>query len=230
MKKPVITINVVSDVVCPWCYIGKRRLEKAVEALADTYDFDISYQPFELNPNLGPEGVNLKHYLTDKFGGEERYAQLTQHVTQVAKEEGLFFNFDSQPVSPNTRMLHVIIQYAKEYGLQNQIKEAFMKAYFEDGVNLSAKESIITVAESVGLLRSSIEPLFENASLKNDIERREKEMQNLGITGVPFYIINNKYGISGAQPTADFIKVFTAMRLEQNTSTSEACAVDNPTC
>jgi predicted DsbA family dithiol-disulfide isomerase len=230
MKKPVIKVDVVSDVVCPWCYIGKRRLEKAVDALADTYDFDIRYQPFELNPDLPEEGINLKQYLTVKFGGEQRYAQITQRVTQVAKEEGLIFNFDSQPISPNTRTLHVLIQYAKEHGKQNQVKEAFMKAYFEDGVDLSSKDSIINVAENAGLLRSDITPLFENASLKNDIEKHEREMQTLGITEVPFYIINNKYGISGAQPVEEFIKAFTEIGLEQNINARETCTTEDPTC
>ena len=104
MNKPVVSIEVVSDVVCPWCYIGKRRLEKAVAQLSDTFDFDITYSPFQLNPHMPMEGADQKAYLTKKFGGAERYSQITQHVTEVASGEGLDFNFEKQKVSPNTLM------------------------------------------------------------------------------------------------------------------------------
>src|SRR5688572_22315651 len=114
--KPVIKIDVVSDVVCPWCYIGKRRLEKAIDQLSPDYTFEIEYHPFELNPNTPSEGVNQKEYLTEKFGSEDRYHQITAHTTQVAAQEGLSFNFDKQRVSPNTRLMHSIIQLAKLEG------------------------------------------------------------------------------------------------------------------
>jgi len=91
MKKPLIKIDVVSDVVCPWCYIGKRRLEKAIDQLKDRIDFQVEYHPFELNPNTPKEGVNHKEYLVKKFGGEQRYQQLTNHVVGVAAQEGLKF-------------------------------------------------------------------------------------------------------------------------------------------
>lgn len=215
MTKPVITIDVASDVVCPWCYIGKRRLEKAITQLTDVFDFKISYLPFELNPAQPTEGVNQKQYLTNKFGGEERYHQVTQHVTKIAKEEGLNFNFDAQSVSPNTRILHVIIQHAKQVGLQEAVKEAFMKAYFIDGVNLSDKESIIKIAEQAGMTHNSIESLLNNEAENIAIEKQERELQALGISGVPFYIINNQYGISGAQSSETFVKALAEIGAKQ---------------
>ena len=96
MKKPVITIEVISDVVCPWCYIGKRRMEKAVDKLRYQFDFNITYSPFELNPDIPKEGLNQKDYLSKKFGGEDRYRQITQQVTQTAADEGLKFDFSKQ--------------------------------------------------------------------------------------------------------------------------------------
>ena len=151
LNKPVIKIDVVSDVVCPWCYIGKRRLEKAVSELSDKYQFDITYHPFELNPHMPETGVNQKQYLSNKFGGDARYEQLTGNVTRVAATEGLEFNFDKQKISPNTRNAHRIIEFARTQGKQLEAKEAFMKAYFTDGVDLSKKENLAAVAVSVGL-------------------------------------------------------------------------------
>src|SRR4051794_20418449 len=110
MMKPTIKIDIVSDVVCPWCYIGKRRLEKAIDQLSAEFNFEVEYHPFELNPQMPLEGKDQKDYLSNKFGGEERYEQITEHVTQVAGDENLEFNFSKQHISPNTRMVHSIIQ------------------------------------------------------------------------------------------------------------------------
>ena len=101
--KPVIKIDIVSDVVCPWCYIGKRRLEKAIDQLSDQYSFELEYHPFELNPEMPLQGVDQKQYLANKFGGETKYHQITEHTTRVAAEEGLSFHFNKQTTSPNTQ-------------------------------------------------------------------------------------------------------------------------------
>ena len=114
MKKPEIQVEVVSDVVCPWCYIGKRRLEKAIDQLTDQYDVALSFSPFELNADMPAEGFNQREYLAKKFGGDDRYHQITSQVTKVAQEEGLAFDFNKQKVSPNTRDAHRIIWYAQQ--------------------------------------------------------------------------------------------------------------------
>src|SRR6188768_2113694 len=158
--KPKIKIDVVSDVVCPWCYIGKRRLERAVDELSSTYDFDIEYHPFELNPTTPESGFNQKEYLTKKFGGEDRYAEITNRVAGVAAEEGLSFDFSKQPVSPNTRKAHSLIQFARAEGKQLAVKEAFMKAYFTDGIDLSKNENLVNVAVQAGLDKENVEKVL----------------------------------------------------------------------
>jgi len=215
MNKQKIKIDIVSDVVCPWCYIGKRRLEKAVQSLSDQYDFDITYHPFELNPKIPVTGLDQKEYLVDKFGGEERYNQITKHVTRIAAEEGLVFNFQKQSISPNTRNAHRIIQGAKAFNRQVEVKEAMMRAYFTDGVDLSKTENLIRVAESAGLKKVNVEVLLSTSSGLAEVEQAEKEMQKLGITGVPFYIIQNKYGLSGAQPSATFVEAIKEAAVSQ---------------
>jgi predicted DsbA family dithiol-disulfide isomerase len=214
MTKPTIKVDVISDVVCPWCYIGKRRLEKALNKLDSEYTFEVTYHPFELNPSIPESGINQKQYLSQKFGGEERYEKITAHVTQVAAEEGITFNFHKQAVSPNTRSAHRIIQLAKHVNLQTEVKEAFMKAYFTDGVDLSKNENLITCATQAGMESNIVEQLLASDMGVAEVIQAEKEIQQLGITGVPFYIINNKYGLSGAQPPDAFIEVIQKAALE----------------
>src|SRR6478736_2228275 len=139
MSIPVIKVDIVSDVVCPWCYIGKRRMEKAIKELSGEVDVQLEYHPFELNPDAPKEGRNHREYLTAKFGSSQKYQEITNHVTQVAAEEGLKFDFGKQNISPNTRDAHRIIMSAKEVGKQLEAKEAYMKAYFEEGVDLTKK-------------------------------------------------------------------------------------------
>ncbi|HOX82362.1 MAG TPA: DsbA family oxidoreductase [Chryseolinea sp.] len=213
--KPKIKIDVVSDVVCPWCYIGKRRLEKAVDALSSTYDFDIEYHPFELNPTTPESGFNQKEYLTKKFGGEDRYHELTTRVIGVAAEEGLSFDFSKQAISPNTRKAHSLIQFARTEGKQLEVKEAFMKAYFTDGVDLSKKENLIDVAAKAGLDADKVEKILADENAPIQVALAEQELSKLGISGVPFYIINNKYGISGAQSPETFMKAFQEIGVEK---------------
>lgn len=229
MNKPKIKVDVVSDVVCPWCYIGKRRLEKAIAKLADTYDFEVEYHPFELNPQIPVNGLDQKEYLVEKFGGEERYEQLTGRVVQVAAAEGLTFDYEKQKTSPNTRKSHALIQLAHEEGKQLPVMEAFFKAYFTDGKDLT-KDSILTeIAVEAGLDKTKVESVLQDESAVLQVALAEQEMYKLGITGVPFYIINKKYGVSGAQATETFMKAFLEAGTEVS-AVSDSCDLDGKNC
>lgn len=214
MTKPKIKVDIVSDVVCPWCYIGKRRIERAMDTLSDKYDFEVEYHPFELNPQMPREGVDQKQYLSAKFGGEDRYDKITAQTTATAAQEGLNFDFSKQKISPNTRDAHRIIQFAKQEGKQPEVKEAFMKAYFEQGIDLSKKENLVSVAVQAGLSKAGVEALLSGTEGLAEVELAERELQKLGISGVPFYIINNKYGVSGAQASEAFIQAFEELGKE----------------
>ncbi len=222
MSIPKIKIDVVSDVVCPWCYIGKRRLEKAIDQLAGQVDVEVEFHPFELNPDMPKEGKNQKEYLTNKFGGADRYKQITSNVIKVAAEEGLHFNFDKQEVSPNTRDAHRIIRFAKSEGKQAAIKEAFLKGYFEEGIDLSKKENLLSIATKAGLDTIKVSSLLNSDEGLVEVELEERMNAQRGISGVPYFIINNKYGVSGAQPAEVFQKAFLdiareSVELETNT-------------
>lgn len=224
-----IKIDIVSDVVCPWCYIGKRRIEKAMEQLKDQFEFDITYLPFELNPHIPKSGLNQQEYLIKKFGSIEKYDQITQHVTRIAAAEGLRFNFHKQSVAPNTRDAHRIIWLAKQEGKQNPMKEAFLKAYFEEGVDLSKNENIASLADGVGLPVNRVSNLLNSDEGLNEVIAAEQQNYQRGVNGVPFYIVNNQYGISGAQPTEVFIRAFAEIG-NKPALDGEACEVDSQVC
>ncbi len=224
-----IKIDIVSDVVCPWCYIGKRRIEKAIDQLKDQFEFEISYLPFELNAQVPKEGLDQREYLSNKFGGGDRFTQLTQHVTSVAATEGLKFDFNKQKVMPNTRDAHRIIWLAKQEGKQLAVKEAFMKAYFEEGIDLSNPKNLIAISVACGLSEEKVTALLRTDEGLKEVIATEKLNVQRGVSGVPFYIINDQYGISGAQPTEVFIQVLTQIGSEVN-STADVCDVESKEC
>src|ERR1041385_4252126 len=187
MTKPVIKIDVVSDVVCPWCYIGKRRLEKAIDQLKSDFDFEVEYHPFELNPNMPTEGRSQKEYLVAKFGGEERYNKITNHTEKTAAEEGLKFDFSKQKTSPNTFNSHRLIAFAKTKGKQAEVKEALMSAYFEKGIDLTKTESLISIAVECGLDANETNSFLNSDVLRADVKLEEQLNHQRGISGVPFY-------------------------------------------
>lgn len=208
MTKVRIKIGVVSDVVCPWCYIGKRRLEKAMQLTSGLYDFEVEYFPFELNPHIPQEGLDHREYLCKKFGSEARFLELSQHVNRIAAREGLHFHPEIQRVSPNTRDAHRLIMLAKEDGKQMEVVEGFFRAYFTDGVDLSRMENLIQIAVDAGLGRAKIAELMTTNTGRLEIEMAEKELRDLGITAVPLFIIDDRYAISGAQAVEAFTKGF----------------------
>jgi predicted DsbA family dithiol-disulfide isomerase len=229
MAKPVIKIAVVSDVVCPWCYIGKRRLEKAIDQMSAEYQFELAYYPFELNPDMPVKGKNQQAYLSDKFGGVEEYERITNHTADVASTEGLTFDFDKQKISPNTLNAHRLILFAKESGKHLQIVELLFKAYFTDGIDLSRIENLVKLATQAGMDEHKTAEFLQGETGVTEVRIAEKELQRMGVRSVPFYIINDKYGVSGAQPTETFIQAFRNIGKELQTA-GEACDVDDKNC
>ncbi len=224
-----IKIDVLSDVVCPWCYIGKKRLEKAMDQLKDIYDFEVTYHPFELNPDMPEEGRSQKAYLVAKFGSEEKYFQIANHVTTVAAKEGLKFDFAKQAISPNTLNTHRLIAYAKKEGKQAAVKEALMSAYFEKGVDLTQRINLVSVAVQVGMDAEAVESFLQSDELKAEVKMEEQFNFKRGISGVPFYIINDKYAVSGAQPVEVFRQAFEEVGRAVLQGT-EACNLDAKAC
>lgn len=210
----------VADIVCPWCYIGKRRLEKAMRMLADRYEFDVEYFPFELNPHMPEEGHDYRDYLSKKFGGEAKFLELTNHVTRVAEREGLEFHPELQARVPNTRNIHRIIMLAREHGNAMDVAEAFYNAYFTDGVDLSSIDNLIAISAKAGLDPDKAELLLHSNTGKLEIEMAEKELTDLGITSVPLFIIDDRLAITGAQSVDAFRKAIEEVSLVSGESPS----------
>ncbi len=232
--KPHLKIDIVSDVVCPWCYIGKRRLEKAVEQLKDDYTFELRYLPFQLSPDTPAEGENTKERLIAKFGSEDRYNQIIQQVSGVAAAEGLRFDLENQTVSPNTHTLHRLIGYAQQQGKQLEMVETLFKAYFEDRIDLTQTETVVQLAAGIGLDAEKVREVLVSNVGAEQLDKQLYQNRLMGVSGVPYYIINDKYAVSGAQPTELFLEALPEIALKAPIKApvvaGEACDIETGVC
>jgi|SRR6185437_783618 len=208
MEKNKIKVTVVADVVCPWCYMGEARLKNAIEEVKDKYDVEIDLMPFELNPDTPDKGENHKEYLAKKFGSSSRVDAAHAQMTQLGKEEGIEYNFDKVGVTSNTFKAHRLIWLAKQYGVQEQVANDLYKSYFTDGKDVNDIEILKSVAITNGIPKEKIETFFAGDEGAAEVRQMEEEAHLAGITGVPAFIINNKYLVSGAQPAEVFKEVF----------------------
>lgn len=199
-------IEIWSDVACPFCYIGKRRLEQALEQFEHKDEVEIEWKSYLLNPELKPEpGQSLYEYLSKAKGWTMDYTiKANQQVLEMAKEVGLEYQLDKVRIA-NTTDAHRIIQLAKQKGLGAQIEEAFFDAYFTKGADLGDHDVLVDIAVRVGLNETEARQVLENQLLNDKISQDIYESTQIGVRGVPFFVFDNKYGISGAQP----LEVFT---------------------
>lgn len=201
MTKP-LAIAVVSDVICPWCYLGKRRLERALAEL--DRPAEIQWLPYELNPDMPPEGMERGAYRERKFGAV-RAAQFDAQLTALGREEGVPFAFDRQARTPNTRRAHQLIAFAASEGKSDAVVEGLFKAYFEEGRDIGDEEVLGDVAAAVGIDRRTAVMAIRDAGLAAYVADLERQAAGLGIQGVPFFIVDQAWAISGAQPPDQWI-------------------------
>jgi predicted DsbA family dithiol-disulfide isomerase len=193
-----VTIDVVSDVVCPWCFIGKRRLEKAL-ALKPDIPVEVRYHPYFLNPWVPREGMSRNEYLTTKFGSPERYQGIAGRVSAAAAEEGLVYAVDKMKRQPNTLDCHRLILWAQAIGKAPQMKQRLMDLYFTEGADLSDRDVLVKAAAEVGLDAASVREKLGSDADVEQIEAAARSAQEAGINGVPTYIIGGVAAVSGAQ-------------------------------
>lgn len=197
-RPPAVTIDVFSDVVCPWCFIGKRRLEKAI-ALHPEIPVEVRYQPYFLNPWVPREGMSRDEYLTTKFGSPDRYTQIAQRVAAAASSEGLTYNVAGLARQPNTIDCHRLIQWAQAVGKGPQMKQRLMELYFTEGADLSDREVLVRAAADCGMPAGEVRGALSSDADVAEITKAAEAAQEAGIQGVPFFIIGGKYAVSGAQ-------------------------------
>ncbi|HKT35109.1 MAG TPA: DsbA family oxidoreductase [Nitrospira sp.] len=200
MNEP-LTIDIYSDVVCPWCYVGKRRFERALSQLSGLPE-RITWRPFQLNPTMPPQGTERTAYLEAKFGNLDAFRRLEEHVVAAGISEGISFAFEKITTTPNTFLAHRLIWYAAQHGRQDPMVEALFKGYFEDGADIGSSSVLTGLADSAGV--DAGEFLGTDQGIA-DVKAEEATGHRLGIRAVPYFVMNNRYGISGAQPVDVFL-------------------------
>lgn len=202
----MLTIDVISDVICPWCFIGKRRLEKALGARPTT----IRWHAFQLNPDMPREGIDRRAYRTRKFGSWERALELDAQVAAAGQGEGIAFNFDKMARTPNTLDPHRIIWLAGERGVQDAVVEALFLAYFTDGRDLSDRVTLADIAAEAGLDGVQVDGLLAGDGGLDAVRAEDEQARRLGVSGVPFFVVNGRVALSGAQTPERFQQAFEA--------------------
>ncbi|WP_083660189.1 DsbA family oxidoreductase [Acuticoccus yangtzensis] len=194
-----VHIDIVSDVMCPWCYIGKRRLEKALATLDDV-TVRVSWRPFQLDPTLPADGKDRAQYLNEKFGGPDRAAEIYARITAAGAEEEIPFAFDKITRSPNTLNAHRVIRWAGIEGLQDAVVERLFQLYFIEGADLTDPAVLEGAAAEAGMDPAMVARLLATDADLAETEAEIVHAQAIGVQGVPCFIIENKYAVSGAQP------------------------------
>jgi predicted DsbA family dithiol-disulfide isomerase len=203
-----LTIEIYSDLICPWCYIGRRRLGQALKLLEFREPPNIIWRPFELNPTLPKSGLDRRAYRTAKFGSWERSQAMDREVTETGKALGLAFRYDRVLVTPNTLDGHRLLWWARETGSQDALAEALFQAYFFEGHDLGKLEVLSDVADDVGLSREEARRFLQSEHGREEVLAEERAARRRGLASVPFFFLNGIPAFAGAQPPAAFIEAF----------------------
>ncbi|MDB9852383.1 DsbA family oxidoreductase [Amylibacter sp.] len=191
-------IDIISDPICPWCYIGKTRLDRALE-LNPTHNFIIEWHPFQLNPTMPKDGMDRREYLEAKFGGQKEAIEVYSNIDKTATETGLSLNFEGIKRTPNTIDAHRLIHWAGIEGRQNSIIDRLFKAYFQEGRDISEHSVLTRIASAAGMDQDVVRSLLKSDADKEDIKARDTDARKRGIQGVPAFVVANEYVIQGAQ-------------------------------
>lgn len=209
----MIRLDIISDIACPWCYVGKAYLDRALESRPD-HPFLIEWHPFQLNPDMPKDGMDRRAYLEAKFGGKEgavrAYAPLIGH----AEAAGIELNLDRITRQPNTLDAHRLIHWAGLEGRQTAMVSALFRAIWRDGRDVGNPETLLDIAGEVGLDRQMMERLLGSDSDAEDISARDAHARERGVTGVPTFVIANQHVVQGAQPTETWIQIIDDVAAE----------------
>ncbi|MGI9371946.1 MAG: DsbA family oxidoreductase [Hyphomicrobiales bacterium] len=199
MTASPITIDVISDVMCPWCLIGKRRLEKALAAHPEI-PVEVRWRPFQLDPTIPENGMSRKEYLENKFGAEGA-KEAYDRIRETGKADDIEFDFESIEKSPNTLNAHRLIRWAAAFNAQDAMVERLFSLFFLEGEDLSDQDTLLNAAEDAGLEREVVERLLAGDADKDEVRQEIVTAGQMGVTGVPCFIVDQKYAVMGAQPS-----------------------------
>jgi len=206
----MVKLDIFSDPICPWCLIGKTQLDRALEQRPD-HPFEIRWHPFQLNPDMPAEGMDRQAYLEGKFGGPEAAAQTYARVAEAARAAGLEIDFDAIPRTPNTIDAHRLIHWAGIEGAQGPVVDALFAAYFRERRDISDPETLADIADAAGLDAAVVRRLLATDEDIAEIRDRDATAREMGVTGVPTFIVAGQHAVPGAQPTELWLKVIAEL-------------------
>ena len=200
-----LELQFVSDIMCPWCRIGLGNLETAIARLGDSFDIALTFEPFELNPQMPAEGQNTGEHLAEKYGSTPEQSKQNRAMIQARGREVDFdFNFTDSSRMWNSFDAHRLLHWAKEQGKQAELKKALFKAHFTDNRNMGDHTTLVDIAGSIGLDQQAAKAILESQQFADDVRQRQQLWHNNGIHSVPTVIVNNQYAITGGQPAEVF--------------------------
>jgi len=210
-----LKIDIVSDVVCPWCTIGYKRLEKAIQELGVADQIDIEWQPFELNPNMPAEGQNLNEHITEKYGSTlEQQNQSKKMMTDAGEELGFKFDYFDDMRMVNTFDAHVLLEYANDFGKQTELKMTLTKAFFSDRKDVSKRDVLKAALLEVGLNADEALAKLDSDEARLEVRNKQGYWKNMGVNSVPTIVFNRKSAVTGAQPVDTFKQVLSELIAE----------------
>tara|TARA_Y100001970_G_scaffold127645_1_gene157704 strand:+ start:408 stop:1061 length:654 start_codon:yes stop_codon:yes gene_type:complete len=210
-----LKIDIVSDIVCPWCVIGFRNLKKAMEELKSELDFEISWKPYELHPEIPQEGYDKKLYMQQKFGSSSNTSRYDE-ITKIGESLNFTFNFSKAERIPNTFMAHRLLWKAEEVNLQTELSEALFTAYFTEGLDIGSKEILAQISESEGMDKNEILNFLDSKEGGQETADLEMNFIEKSIGAVPTYFINDKYIIQGGQEPETFVSFLRKIVQKEN--------------
>ena len=198
-------VDIYSDIVCPWCYVGKRRMERALAQLDGAAQAHITWRPFQLNPTMPLDGMDRTTYLKAKFGSLEAFGRMEEQLLAAGKDEQIPFAFEKIQRTPNTFAAHRLAWYAAQQGKQDEVVEALFRAYFLEGKHIGDMKTLTHVAAEAGLDRTETEAFLASETGVVEVKAEETVGRRLGIRGVPYFVFNGSIAISGAQTPDIFV-------------------------
>lgn len=216
----MVRLDIISDPICPWCYVGKANLDKA---LADdpNHPFTIEWHPFQLNPDMPLEGMDRRAYLEGKFGGKDGAVKAYAPLVQAAEDAGVTLNLEDIKTTPNTINAHRLIHWAGLEGRQQAVVSALFKAYFVEGRDIGDTDVLADISDSVGMDAAVTRRLLADDQDVSDIQERDKHSRKMGVTGVPCFVVAGQHAVPGAQPPETWAKVIADINEQTRNDNSE---------
>ena len=208
-------MEIYSDIVCPWCFIGKRRLEQAIETAGYANRAHVTWRPFQLNPTMPKSGMDRRTYLDAKFGGTEARRAIEERLAKAGEADGIVFAFDRMERTPNTFEAHRLMWFAQQHKKQDDLAEALFHAYFSEGRDIGDGQTLVDIAAEIELDRDEARQFLASDQGVEEVRAEEAAGHRLGIRGVPYFMLNGAYAISGAQPPDIFVSALQKAEVDR---------------